>query len=352
MVVSQKTIAKQLKLSESTVSRSLSMDPRIPHETRSKVLTLAAKTGYRPKIKRELNTYPINLGDISATGASSIMLAAFIQADDFRSSENAYKTIGGMSKAAQEMNVSLILHAVPLGKRDAIHLPENQPELMRMGKMQGVILLHEYGYEAIRRLAAQTQCVSITFFHPDIHMDCVGEENSEPIARIVGHLAGLGHRKIGYIDEGLSASFYTERLSGYIQGLLKFGLDYYPENILRWNEAAGESVPLEILHQWIQKGVTALVCPGDAMAIQVFRWLRDNGYDCPRQVSVTGFDAFTLPADVPPLTTVRVHFQDLGHLAVERLIARIKNPTLPTTRVLVECELVEGKTTGPAPAEG
>jgi DNA-binding LacI/PurR family transcriptional regulator len=355
MTILQKDIAETLNLSVTTVSMSLRQDPRIPQETRARVLSLAARSGYRPKTRSgELMVNTVGSGNRALkSGTESLILAAFVQVEEIHASESAYKAISGMGQAAHALRASLVLHPVPLQKKNAIHLPENQPELMQAGKVNGVILLYHFDEESVVKLAGQTTCVSIAHHHPQVHMDCIGADNSQEFVKLVQYLAGKGHKKIAYIDAGLEASFYDERFAGYMLGQIKTGLPYRPEFVQRGKLAVyGDPAAFEVIHRWIAEGVTALICANDPVAIQALRWLKKNNYRCPEQISVTGFDGISLPPDVPALTTVRVHFQDLGRLAVERLVSRLKEPALPPIRLMEECALVEGQTVAPVGGQG
>jgi|WetSurMetagenome_2_1015567.scaffolds.fasta_scaffold197497_1 DNA-binding LacI/PurR family transcriptional regulator len=354
MKISQKQLADKLDLSVSTVSRALLADPRIPQETRVRVLSFAARAGYRLKKKNEFHiALPNGPSAVNRETGKSLMIAAFVQAEDLAGSENASKSIVGMGQAAQEFNISLVLYPIPFKDRALIHLPEKQPEVVRSGKVQGVILVNSFDPEAVDRLARQITCVSVDIWYSGLAMDCVGEENFESISKVVRHLVSLGHRKIGYVDEGYEISITRERRGGYINAMMEADLAVEPRYILRWQDrkSAPDGLGFEIFHRWIQEGVTGIVCVGDRTAIAVFQWLTANNYQCPGQVSITGFDAMTPPPGVPPITTLKVHFQDLGRLAVEKLVSRLKEPTLPPVRVMVECDLIIGKTTGPAPVK-
>jgi LacI family transcriptional regulator len=341
--VSQRHIAKELDLSVATVSRCLRQDSSIPAETRARVLTLASRMGYRPK-EKDPN---VLLNERLEKGKPSLVLAAFVQADDLQAEENTFRVVAGMSKAAHEIGASLILHNIPFAKNGAIHLTENQPELMRAGKVQGVILVNVFGQEAVEKLATQVTCVGVDVQYANLRIDYVGEENIGSMGKVLAHLTELGHRKIGFVSFPSWISTLEERLAGYILGLMNRGLPVRQEYILGWRERKGGGDDFLQIRRWIEDGVTALVCANDGVAIDVYRWLRDNGYRCPEDVSITGFDRRSLPGDVPALTTFAVHFQDLGRLAVERLATRLKQPILPPTRLTIECELVAGQSTGP-----
>lgn len=290
-------------------------------------------------------------GTLPGKRAKTPVLAAFVQCEEIQGSENTFRILGGMGSGAEQNEVMLALHTIPLSQKKNLHLPAHQPSVLRSGKIDGIILVNAFEIETAQALAARVPCVSIDILYPEVHLDYVGEENFETIGKIIGHLHGLGHRRIGYIDQIYEMSVNRERLGGYTMGLMQAGLAFNPGHVLRAQDrlAAPDKSGLEVLHRWIREGVTAVTCMNDLVAFEVYRWLRDHGYRCPDQISVTGFDALPLPVDIPPVTTVKVHFQDLGRLAVERLLLRLREPSLPSIRVTVDCELALGKTTGPAP---
>ena len=75
---------------------------------------------------------------------------------------------------------------------------------------------------------------------------------------------------------------------------------------------------------------TAFFADNDAIAIGAIRALQEHGFHVPDDVSVIGVDDIPFSAiNTPPLTTMRVSRSQLGHLTVDILTRRIKNPTKP-----------------------
>jgi len=341
MGVSQKDVAERLGVSVATVSRSLKGDPSIPPQTRGKVLATAARVGYRAKVGRSREPSAAGREKASASGIAAVLVDE--RAVD--SSENTLRAIAGMSEAGHRLGMSLVVHFVGANRRVEVDRPEHQPEVMRAGRVQGVILVGSYPEEVVERLAESFTCVGLAHHHPGLPVDCIGPDNTDGIAAMIRHLHGLGHRSIGYVNANIETSVCRERLRGYVAGLFEAGLSRRDELVIRPKEYGfARDADLEVLRGWIDGGVTAVVCTNDTTAFMVYRWLRRNGYRCPEQVSITGFDGMTAPDDIAPLTTIRVRFEDEGRLAVERLVARLKDPTQAAMRVTVETQLIEGRT--------
>jgi DNA-binding LacI/PurR family transcriptional regulator len=88
--------------------------------------------------------------------------------------------------------------------------------------------------------------------------------------------------------------------------------------------------------------VTAVLCANDPMALGLLRAFAERGRRVPADVSVVGFDDVPEAAFfLPPLTTVRQDFGELGRRAVQLLLERIAGggpevrPVLPIAPDLV-----------------
>jgi len=80
--------------------------------------------------------------------------------------------------------------------------------------------------------------------------------------------------------------------------------------------------------------------------------LREAGLQVPKDVSVVGFDDIQSAAfQNPRLTTVRQPLRQMGKIAAETLLRRIRKPADFNKEITVEPELVVRDTTSVAPME-
>ncbi|MGY5884302.1 substrate-binding domain-containing protein [Modestobacter lacusdianchii] len=87
----------------------------------------------------------------------------------------------------------------------------------------------------------------------------------------------------------------------------------------------------------------------DQMALGVLNALRAEGLSVPGDISVVGFDDVPECAYyVPPLTTVRQDFAELGRRGVQLVLARLRGEELEADPVLPE--LVVRASSGPVRA--
>src|SRR5207244_9373052 len=96
-----------------------------------------------------------------------------------------------------------------------------------------------------------------------------------------------------------------------------------------FNEDEGSARTEELINR--RAVFTAIVCANDRLAIGAIAALRRHGLDCPRDVSVTGYNDMPLVDRLSPaLTTVRIQQYDVGFDAAHVLLEMIE--TLPKDR--------------------
>ena len=148
----------------------------------------------------------------------------------------------------------------------------------------------------------------------------VATDNVGGIRSMVHHLAGLGHRAIGFAGHAANPSYGERRLS-FCGQMLELGLSVRPE----WQYDGPshiEDVARGIAGVLSRKNrPTAIMCCSDWVAMGVLQAARDCGLVVPRDLSVGGFDDVDAAALVtPPLTTVQAPTHALGMQAVRLLL--------------------------------
>ncbi|WP_018545738.1 LacI family DNA-binding transcriptional regulator [Streptomyces sp. LaPpAH-108] len=177
--------------------------------------------------------------------------------------------------------------------------------------------------------------------------DQVCAENSEPMARLVTHLAGLGHRRIGLIAGLPGLSTTSERITGYRRGLAAAGLPYDADLVVSGSSesAAAERATADLLSR--PAAPTALVTANNAMTIGTLRALRERGLSVPDDIALCSFDDFAW-ADLfsPRLTAIAQPSREMGARAVRVLLDRLAAPDRPTRTVRLPCAFVHRTSCG------
>jgi len=129
-----------------------------------------------------------------------------------------------------------------------------------------------------------------------------------------------------------------ERITGWRGALAEAGATE-PELLSGdWSSASGYRIGHRIADS---TDVTAVFCGNDHMALGLLRALAERGMRVPGDVSVVGFDDIPESAYfLPPLTTVRQDFGELGRRALATLVDMIDGRTPPTAHLKISPHLV------------
>ena len=181
---------------------------------------------------------------------------------------------------------------------------------------------------------------------PSAAVDVVRAADDRGVAQAVGHLAGLGHRDIAFVDGG-SGTIAADRRRGYRQAMRRRGFaghlriipgDHTEEAGTRAAAAltAGENLP------------TAVITSNDRCAVGLLDALSRLGVAVPGAVSVVGYDDSALArlAHVD-LTSVSQDARGQAGQAVALAVERLENGRAAPREVVLTPHLVVRGTTGP-----
>jgi LacI family transcriptional regulator len=329
-------VARSAGVSVATVSHVLNgTRPVLPH-TRQAVLDAVEELGYTPNtLARSLVT--------SRTRSIGLAVSAI---------SNPYFTeiLQGVEASALEHGYGLLVadpHDDPEHERKAV-------QLLHERRVDGMIVAPSaapgdlVGY--LRRHAVPTVFLDRVLDSPGDDapaFDQVCADSAEPTARLVTHLAGLGHRRIALVAGRPGLSTTSERIAGYRQGLAAAGLAY-DERLLAHgdSESAGaERATAALLSLGARP--TALVTANNAMTIGALRALRDAGLSVPHDIALCCFDDFAW-ADLfqPRLTAIAQPSKEIGARAVGVLLDRLAEPDRPARNVRLPCAFVHRTSCG------
>lgn len=156
-----------------------------------------------------------------------------------------------------------------------------------------------------------------------------------------------GHREVAFIGGPRNDYACKERRRGFADASREAGLR--PTDLVHrygdYSIGSGYDLASEVV---AEHGSTALVCGNDRMAIGALLALHALGLECPRDVSIVGFDDQPDVADQvrPGLTTAALPHLMLGRRAGELLLT---DPEGAPERVIVDCELIERDSVGDPP---
>jgi anti-anti-sigma factor len=155
-------------------------------------------------------------------------------------------------------------------------------------------------------------------------------DNASGIARHVEHLLALGHRRIAFAA-WFGQSDTHERLAAYRATLERHAIAFDERLVF---SVADSNLPggREAARQMLDAGIdfTAIVAATDFNALGIMEGLTAAGYRFPEDLAITGFDDIAeAQTSVPPLTTERLQFADMGAAALDLLLRTISMPATP-----------------------
>lgn len=173
--------------------------------------------------------------------------------------------------------------------------------------------------------------------------DCVLIGNTDAAYNATGYLIEKGHKQIGYLHSSAYINNFYFRRQGYAEALRDRGLkeeesfrlclEPTMEGAYRDMKAALEKETLAL--------PTAFFADNDIIAFGAMRALKEKGLRIPEDISVVGFDDMPFcEITSPRLTTIRVFKQEMGSIAVKRLLQRMSGKEQVVQKIEIGTELV------------
>lgn len=309
-------VATAAGVSHMTVSRVLNGHPNIRASTRSRVLQVIDELGYRPNsAARALAT--------QRTRRIGVVVESAVE-------YGPLSTVRAIEYAAREAGYSTSSLALSDGDRIS---PEEA--VRRLGAL-GVDALCVIGprsssVTALRRIEIPVP-VLVVKAEPDPVFLTVAVDQSSGATMAVDHLAELGHRDVLHIAGPLDWLDARARERAFHSRTRAWSMRERPIVVGDWTADFGYEFARGVA------GVpeyTAVFVANDEMALGVVHGFHDAGIRVPQDVSIVGFDDLPVARHfLPPLTTVRQDFHELGIKAVDALRAAIEGREIPqNTRI-------------------
>jgi LacI family transcriptional regulator len=178
----------------------------------------------------------------------------------------------------------------------------------------------------------------------------VGSNNWSGGQLAAGHLLELGHRRIALIAGPRDVLCSRARVAGFQFAHSEAGIPVDPDLVCYGNfyVDAGFQHGTELLSR--PDRPTAIFAGSDMQAMGVLRAARSLGLDVPRDVSIVGYDNLPVAAWLgPALTTVNQPLQDMAGTAARMLLDLARGIELAASRVDLVTELVIRESTAPPP---
>ncbi|MGH3878491.1 MAG: LacI family DNA-binding transcriptional regulator [Actinophytocola sp.] len=319
-------VATRAGVSRALVSLVMRGSPKVSEARRAAVLKAADELGYSPHaMARSLASRTSHVLGVMVSDLHNPFWAEVVDGLDAYAREAGFELVfntGGRRPSRERQALTGLLSFRPAG-------------LALLGPVVPA--------GAIAAAAAHTPVVLVSRSSRQSTVDTVNDDGQAGSGMAVDHLVSLGHREIVHIDGG-GGSQAAPRRTGYVNAMRRHGL---APRVVRgeYTEAAGASA----IRSLLEDPPTAVIAANDLNAVGAISALEAAGLSVPAEVSVVGYDNTWLAAlRHVSLTTIDQPRVEMGRLAAEALVLRVRGDHTTPARHLLRPSLVIRGTTAPA----
>ena len=312
-MITLKQLAKELKVSISTVSKALRDSPEISVETIEKVKFLANKYNYRPnKIALSLKS--------NRTLTIGVIIPDIL--NRFYS-----KVLNGIHDSADQFGYDVIT----INTKESLLKEVDSLQIFSSGTVDGVIIamseetLNKNDYNHIKEFTMkETPIVMFDRVTDKINCDKVIIDDFDAIYNEVKSLKDLGRKKIGFISTINELNVGKYRANGFRKASFDFFGKFDENLILRISKNRDKHIEIE---KFLKKNKPdALISADIVCGVISINIAKNLNVEVPKELSVVGFGDKTISEySSPKLTTIYQHGTEIGNRSVELLVDRMNS---------------------------
>ena len=322
-------IATKLGVSVVTVSNALAGRDGVSEQMRRKICETAEKMGYKPSNtkseKKRLAMPKIgkNVGILTSerfVGARGTFY---------------WELTASISNQLSQLNVCTVYECVTADSEKNGILPN----MVTDNKVDGIIVIGQVHRSYIDCLSKLTMpLMFVDFYDNRYNIDSVISDSFNGGYMLTDHLVAKGHRKIGFFGTLNATSSINDRYLGYVKCIMENELEFRNEWII------GDRNERGILNDKIDfpdEMPTAFVCNCDETAFRVISALKSKGVRVPEDISVVGYDNYTVSSIcIPTITTVEVDLDKMAEVSVDVMAKKLIDPTFTEGRRIISGKLI------------
>lgn len=320
-----KQISEITGYSAATVSNAINLKKGVNPNTAEEILRVAREIGYLNSntVKRiKLLIYKKNGLIIDDTPFFALLINGFEQE---------------CRKSGYDMVISNLDSRMPDYDEQVKHAINEQDTAI-------VLLGTELSAEDLKLYKeAKSPLLLLDYWSFDMDFSGVVIDNDDSVRKAVNYLYMNGHEKIGYLQGKFRILGFKQREAGYYSAMRENGLNIYPEYIFELSTTMNGAYK-DMLECLDNNPVlpTTFLADNDVIALGAMKALQEKGYRIPEDISIIGFDDLPFcEISSPRLTSLRVPKQEMGKLAVRKMIDMLQRNDDVRTRIQVCAEFIE-----------
>lgn len=307
-----KTIAAELGVSPSTVSKALKDSHEIGQETRNKVQAYAKMYRYKP-----------NSLALSLRNQKTMVIGVIIPEITHHFFT---RVISGIEYITNQRDYNLMICL----SKDSYLKEIKNIEVLTNGSVDGLLIsvaketLQKGDFGHLQQLINDNfPLVFFDRFPPNINADKVIVDDVAGGYDAAQHLISKGRKKLAIITTPEHITVGLDRERGFIKAINDARLIYYPEFDIRIDEKQDIEIQIDRLfqHPVIPDGIFGV---NETYAALAMKAAQKRGLHIPKDVAVIGFtDGIISKLTTPTLTTIAQHGHNMGNRAAELVLNRI-----------------------------
>lgn len=309
-------VARLAGVSESTVSYALTGVRPIGEETRERIFAAMEELGYVPNAMAQ-----------ALAGRKSGILALLFPVGERGFNETDFEYVQAANDAVAEEGYQLLLWP------NAVEDIDSLTKIVNQGLVEGVLLMEVRADDPrvdVLDKSGMPFCLIGRTDHSE-HLTYVDADFSQWGPMAIRHLGDLGHKHVGFIGIGdeLVAAGYGPAVrteSGLLEEARRAGITMYMKH-MNASIRAGRTAMAELLDEHPE--ITAVIGFNEPAVIGALEVIASRNLSIPQDISIMSLGISDVAANltVPAQSTIGVEGRDLGRMAGQYLVARLKGDT-------------------------
>lgn len=309
-------IADVLGISKVTVSKALNDKDGVGEVLKEKIQEIADQLGYQiPESEKDdldiLRNIAIVLNEKFADGEAGFYL-------------NFYHNISTeLNKKGYLSNLFTVNKSIDMKNETTFLLTQNN--------ICGAILLGDFKRSFVTEIKSlNIPCIFVDFYDVDSEIDCIVTENIYSTYNLTNHLIDYGHRDIGFVGCIYSTTSIQDRFLGYCRALMEHKIPINNNWIINDRNEENEKIQFNLP----EKMPGSFVCNCDDTAFRFIKYIMEQGYRVPDDISIVSFDNdIYAELSTPKLTTVAVDIISMAKKAADLIVEKVEEPNAGTRGV-------------------
>jgi LacI family transcriptional regulator len=324
-----KDIANVLNISPAAVSKAMHNDSRISTKTKEAVKRVAKELNYQPNhLASALRKGKSNLVGVIVPRTNSNFFSSVVEQMEEVLNKAGYNIIITQSNESFEKECKNI---------DTLLFTQVDGIIASMAN-ETVDLSY---YEKIK-----SKGIPLILFdrgENDLNVDYVGINDYDSSHMIVEHLIAKGCKRIAHIGGYRRTRIFNNRIRGYIDAIKKNNLPFEDSLLIESDLTLedGRRKMIELLK--LKDRPDAIYIASDYAALGALQILNEQKIKVPEDIKLVGFgnEPFTSLV-TPTITSIDQHSSQIGKLAAQTFLERIKNASTEQTlnKIILDAELI------------